>query len=66
MLGYPELTEKSKITNSIFENNKAENFGGVIFNENLQSFAVIENCSFINNSATSGGVIYVNPQQLGH
>jgi len=49
----------------MFKNNKAENLGGAIYNENLQSIIIFENCSFINNTASSGGVLYINLQQFG-
>jgi len=43
------------ITNSLFVNNTSSGFGGAIY---AAQHAVINNCTFIGNSATLGGAIY--------
>lgn len=58
VLNINEKDDRSKIifNNSLFENNKAKNFGGIIYssvnNDNLNVF--FNDCKFINNSAYLG------------
>ncbi len=47
------------IVNCVFDNNKALQFGGAVYNEGVSgNVPVFENCTFKNNSAASGGAMY--------
>lgn len=51
----------SIISNTIFEGNRANGEGGILYTENAR--VTIANCQFINNTARSGGSIYVKSSQ---
>jgi len=63
---YPNTCVNLSLKNSLFDNNNnffSDGFGGAMFNWNCIDFRV-ENCTFSNNSAGNGGVIYNDGRNL--
>ncbi len=59
-LNYLSITNNGNVTakNTIFSNSTSSK-GGAIYSVNKDSHIFLDNCTFIKNSATYGGVIYV-------
>jgi len=52
------------VVNCIFKNNTGNYYGGAIYNGYDGGNLKVVNCEFINNSATNGGAIYTNHDEI--